>query len=263
METDVDPNQPSTSTGITDENRAVEDEEDAEPSNLEIAFEVVTMAKNIFKRQTDYRDDSNLKLAEAHQKLGEILYEWENYDSALTNLLESLEIRKKILPEDDRIIAETYYHIGLTHSLNKNVDEANANYQKAVNVIEERINRQKKLYTDTEDAELKEKIKCDIKELEYVLPEMKAKIEDSQDQMKSSTLANVTEETEKLEEEMIAEKKKQITAKPITNLTHLVKRKREEPESAENSKKLKNGSENGSNGTANSSTNNDVEVDKV
>lgn len=263
METDVDPNQPSTSTGITNENRAIEDEEDNSPSNLEIAFEVVSMAKNIYKRQTEYLDSAYLKLAEAHQKLGEILYEWENFEVALTDLQECLEIRKKHLPEDDRVIAETYYHIGLTHSFNKNVEEANSNFQKAVNVIEQRITRQKKLYSDTEDPEAKEKIKCDVKELESLLPEMKSKIEDSQDQMNSSTLANSNEQSEKLEEEMIAEKKKQITAKPITNLTHLVKRKREEPESAENSKKLKNGAENGSNGTANTSTNNDIEVDKV
>ena len=248
METDADPNQPSTSTGITDDNRA-EDEDDSAPNNIEVAFEVLTMAKNIYQRQTEYRDDAFLKLSDALQKLGEILIEWENNEEALKDLGECLEIRKRHLPDDDRLIAEVYYHIGLTHSLNSNITEANVQFQKAVDVIEQRLNKLKSSYTSTVDGAIREKIENEIKELDYVLPEMKSRIEDNQDQLSTSKLASVAEEDEKLEEEKIAEKKKQILAKPISNVTHLVKRKREEPAELDSNKKLKNGNENGSNGS--------------
>jgi len=77
---------------------------------------------------------------------------------------------------------------------------------------------------------------------------MKSRIEDNQAEIATSKLASVVEEDEKLEEEMLAEKKKQIHAKPISNVSHLVKRKREEPNEADSNqvKKLKNGNENGS-----------------
>jgi len=243
METDVDPNQPSTSTGITDDNR----EEDDTPSNIEVAFEVLTMAQEIYQRQTDYRDDAFLKLSDAKQKLGEIFIEWENFAAALEKFNESLEIRKRHLPDDDRLIAESFYHIGLTHSLDNKVTEANAVFQLAVDVIEQRISKLKSSYT-TAAEESRKKIENEIKDLESVLPEMKSRIEDNQAEIATSKLASVVEEDEKLEEEMLAEKKKQIHAKPISNVSHLVKRKREEPNEADSNqvKKLKNGNENGS-----------------
>lgn len=244
METDVDPNQPSTSTGITNENRE-EDEDDATPSNIEVAFEVLTMAKQIYKRQTEYRDDAFMKLSDALQKLGEILIEWENNTDALNELDECLEIRKRHLPDDDRLIAEAYYHIGLTHSFIPNIQEANANFQKGVDVIEQRLNRLKNSYTSETNNETRLKIEDEIKDLENVLPEMKAKIEDTTAEMTSTKLAAAVEQDDKLEEEKLAEKKKQIQAKPISNVTHLVKRKREDANEAETSKKLKNGNENG------------------
>jgi len=252
METDdVDPNQPSTSTGITDENR-VEDEEDSTPSNIEVAFEVLTMAKQIFQRQTEYQENVFLKLSDALQKLGEILYEWENNEESLKELNECLEIRKRHLPDDDRLIAEAYYHIGLAHMFNQKIAESNVQFQKAVDVIEARLNKLKSSYTnEPEGSENRAKIENEIKDLESVLPEMKARIEENQDEMSTSKLASVVEADEKAEEEAFAKKKEQISAKPISNLTHLVKRKREAEPTEQENKKLKNGNENGSNGTAN------------
>lgn len=255
METDVDPNQPSTSTGITDDNRA-EDEEESAPSNIEVAFEVLSMARDIYKRQTEYRDDAHLKLSDALQKLGEILIEWENNADALEKLTECLKIRMRHLPDDDRLIAEVYYHIGLTHSLNNCVHEANQNFQKAIDTIEMRLTKLKSAYTAEPDEAKKAKIEQEVRELELVLPDMRSRIEDVP--VSATPFGQPDERTslkEFMEKELSSdvvdeEKRKQIAAKPIMNVTHLVKRKREDTEDSESSKKLKNGNENGNeNGT--------------
>ena len=260
METDVDPNQPSTSTGITDENRA-EDEDESAPSNIEVAFEVLSMASDIYKRQTEYRDDAYLKLSDALQKLGEILMEWENNVGALEKLTECLNIRMRHLPDDDRLIAEVYYHIGLTHSLNNNVREANENFQKAIDTINMRLTKLKGSYTAELDESRKAKIEQEVHELEQVLPDMKGRIEELPAATTPFGQPNQPDERASLKELMEKElssdvvdeeKRKQIAAKPIMNVTHLVKRKREDTEESESSKKLKNGAENGNeNGHAN------------
>jgi len=94
---------PSTSKSEpTDENN-----EENEASNIEVAWEVLTLAKNVFLRSIE-RPEFKLKLAETLQKLGEISIEWENNQNAIEILTHSLTVRKEVLPEDDRLIAETY-----------------------------------------------------------------------------------------------------------------------------------------------------------
>lgn len=93
------------STGITAPN---EEEEEAEPSSFECAWELLCLARDVFKRQIEYKgNESRVKLAEALQSLGEISIEWENNEAALDLLQESLSLRKESLSSDDRLIAET------------------------------------------------------------------------------------------------------------------------------------------------------------
>lgn len=109
---------PSSSTGTTAADPA-EEEEDAEPSSFECAWELLCLARDVFKRQIEYKaenlaggenkwKESKMKLAEALQTLGEISIEWENNEAALDLLQESLSLRKESLTSDDRLIAETY-----------------------------------------------------------------------------------------------------------------------------------------------------------
>ncbi|RWS24607.1 Tetratricopeptide repeat containing protein 3-like protein [Leptotrombidium deliense] len=218
------PSQPSTSKAEDEENG-----EEAEISDLEISFDVLTMASKIFRRQKDKGSEMKLKLAECLQKLGEVSIEWENNELAVSWLGECLELRKECLPEDDRLIAETYYHIGIAHSFMSQVEKANDCYRSAIDVIIKRIESRKKIQNESSDTELSSKAETEIWELESLLPEMRAKIEDSQDQMLSTINdAKKKEESEMLEERMVAEKIKEVQAKPVNNVTHLVKRKRKE-----------------------------------
>ncbi len=95
------------STSKSNEEPVDDNNEDNEASNIEVAWEVLSLAKNVFMRSID-KPEMKLKLAETLQKLGEISIEWENNQNAIEILTESLTLRKEILPEDDRLIAETY-----------------------------------------------------------------------------------------------------------------------------------------------------------
>jgi len=238
MMVDIDPNQPSTSSGVTDASRAaaVADEEDAEDggaNTIEVAWEVLNMAKNIFMRQLQYKDNVHLNLAETAQKLGEIMLEWENFDKALEELKYSLEIRQQKLPADHRLIAETYYHIGLALSFKHDLEAAEQSFRKALDVIEHRIQvKQQELTAGIHlTEEDRSKLEAEIAELQGLLPEMRFKIEDCQEQKRTGgpLAAKVeAEESEKLEQQIIDQKTRDNQFKPVTNLTHLVKRKRDE-----------------------------------
>ena len=98
--------QPSTSKEVEKE----EEEDDNEASNIEVAWEVLCLAKQVFSNEIE-QEKMKLKLAETLQKLGEICIEWENNQSAADTLTQCLTLRKEVLSEDDRLIAETLVSI--------------------------------------------------------------------------------------------------------------------------------------------------------
>ena len=63
----------------------------------------------------------------------------EQHDTAATDMESALEIQKKYLSEDDRIIAETHYQLGLAYGLGKEFEKAIKQYQSAIGVIEAKI----------------------------------------------------------------------------------------------------------------------------
>lgn len=99
--------QPSTSKEVKKEE---EEEDDNEASNIEVAWEVLCLAKQVFSNEIE-QEKMKLKLAETLQKLGEICIEWENNQSAADTLTQCLTLRKEVLSEDDRLIAETLVSI--------------------------------------------------------------------------------------------------------------------------------------------------------
>lgn len=99
--------QPSTSKEVEKEE---EEEDDNEASSIEVAWEVLCLAKQVFSNQIE-QEKMKLKLAETLQKLGEICIEWENNQSAADTLTQCLTLRKEVLSEDDRLIAETLVSI--------------------------------------------------------------------------------------------------------------------------------------------------------
>jgi len=250
--------QACSSAGPSTSKQEEEAAEDNEPTNAEVAWEVLSLARDVFRRTMDKYPDNRIKLSDALQTMGEISLEWENFEAASELFQEALSFRKEVLAEDDRSIAESYYQIGITFSFLNEIDRANDCFRSAIAVLEKRIENLKNSGNAMKEAE--------IKELEELLPEMAAKIEDSREQMMTSAeVDRLVHEEESRESEAIA-KVHNSPSKPINNISHLVKRKRpaaEEPSSSSSAqsssvtptngnteeqiatKKLKNGDTNG------------------
>lgn len=223
---------PGTSNGRTELNNvdgdknSDDDVENEEATTIEVAWEVLCLAKRLF--MTDESLEGRLKLAETLQKIGEISIEWDNNDNAVSILEECLKIRSAILQPDDRLIALTYYNLGLAHSFKSDTQSANENFQNAINVIEKRIDslsNQLEKAKQTQDTVATSTYQKEINELKELLPDMTMRLDDSkEDSIKCTEVLKRTREEMQLEDEE-AKKVCLDTSKPVDDISHLVKRK--------------------------------------
>merc|ERR1711976_3729 len=136
---------PSSSKESTDQVAQAQEEED-DPSNLQLAWEMLELAKTIFSKHADSleaKDEKRLaledKLSETYQTLGEVSIENENYPQAIEDLTMCLRRRQDLLPEDSRCIAETHYQLGVALGFNAQFEEAEGALSDAISVLEKRI----------------------------------------------------------------------------------------------------------------------------
>merc|ERR1719187_2547356 len=146
------------------------DAEDA--SNLQLAWEMLEMAKNAFgitaaRTSGDEKLAAEAKVCSAIIGLGEISLENENYEQAVEDFKVCLEKRKAVLPADSRCIAEVHYQIGMALGSMKRYTEAEASMDSAIAVLLAREGNLKKMEAseeiDKEVAELSSLV-ADIKE---------------------------------------------------------------------------------------------------
>ncbi|KAI7687402.1 hypothetical protein SSS_07775 [Sarcoptes scabiei] len=199
------------------------DDNDDNATNIEIAFEVLTTAKEIYKENLSEKE-SKLNYAEALQKLAEISIDWENPDGAIELLNECYRYRMESLPSDDRLIAVTFHYLGLAYSFKHDCDNSNKCFQRALDVVQLRIDNLKAKETKDMDVFEKASLEREITQLESLIPEIQMKIEDMKEQIQShcKTMMAIANETRREEEKTIELCKE----KPITNISHLIKRKR-------------------------------------
>ncbi|XP_043861201.1 nuclear autoantigenic sperm protein isoform X2 [Dromiciops gliroides] len=161
--------------------------EDEDIGNLELAWDMLDLAKIIFKRQET--KEAQLNAAQAHLKLGEVSVESENYSQAIEEFQACLALQQNYLEAHDRLLAETHYQLGLAYSYNSQYGEAVSQFTKSVDVIEKRL------------AMLNERIKAaetpsaedekEVEELKELLPEIKEKIEDAKESQSSGNVAEL------------------------------------------------------------------------
>ncbi|XP_027693750.1 nuclear autoantigenic sperm protein isoform X5 [Vombatus ursinus] len=161
--------------------------EEEEIGNLELAWDMLDLAKIIFKRQET--KEAQLNAAQAHLKLGEVSVESENYSQAIEEFQACLALQQNYLEAHDRLLAETHYQLGLAYSYNSQYGEAVSQFTKSVDVIEKRL------------AMLSERIKAaetpsaedekEVEELKELLPEIKEKIEDAKESQSSGNVAEL------------------------------------------------------------------------
>merc|ERR1719414_1816766 len=197
----------------TGDAKAVEKEEEEDPSNLQLAWEMLELAKNILIKQcesldteTDKERKYNVesKVSDTYQTLGELSIENENYSQAIDDLTTCLERRKKLMPEDSRLIAETHYQLGVAQGFNIEFDAAVDSLNNAICVLQKRVDNLKNK-TESKDPSKKNDAfytrEGEIKEIESLIPEIKEKIADTND-MKAETLKKLGDKRLLLESAM-------------------------------------------------------------
>jgi len=185
-----------------------EDEED--PSNLQLAWEMLELAKMVFTAQIEGAQKANLsdglkatlekRLCETYLTLGEVSLENENYVQAVEDISLCLERQKASLPSDSRSIAETHYQLGVALGFHMKYEEAVVSLEAAIAVLETRI---KNLKEKTESPDLAKQSDAfytrekEIAEIEALIPEIKEKITDT-NEMKEESIKKVAEMKEQI-----------------------------------------------------------------
>ncbi|KAK2822088.1 hypothetical protein Q5P01_022153 [Channa striata] len=164
-----------------------EKDSDDEVCNLQLAWEMLEVAKVIYKRKVT--KENQLMAAQAHLKLGEVSSESGNYTQALEDFQECLKLQEKYLDSDSRLLAETHYQLGLTYSLNLQYSRAIEELNNSMSVIKNRLDKLQELLDKAEgpDALLDER--KEMEELKALLPEIKEKVEDATEGLKTEGAA--------------------------------------------------------------------------
>ncbi|XP_040580178.1 protein HGV2 isoform X2 [Lepeophtheirus salmonis] len=249
---------------------AVEKEEEEDPSNLQLSWEMLELAKSIFQKHADSienpKDDKRIeletKLCEVYQLLGEVSIENENYEQAVEDLNSCLRRREELLPSDSRSIAETHYQLGVALGFNLRFDDAVKALESSISVLNSRV---QKLESKSESQDPSKKDDAfytrerEIEEIKKLIPEIKEKIVDTRD-MQEETKKKIKEGgLGAFESSSPSNSDKD---KPVTNITNLVKKRKKSGENANGDEPTKKPhlEENGTNGVKTSNGNSEAKT---
>merc|ERR1712179_276566 len=167
-----------------------------EPSNLQLAWEMLELAKVIYTKQVDTATDDKTKKAIEEKlcrtilTLGEISIENENYSQAVEDIQMCLK-KQGAFSKDSRLVAETHYQLGVAQGFNSQYDAAVESLNSAIQIIKERVKNINVLVKSSEGkketGELEASIyKKEIEELEELIPGIEDKITDTKDLKKEA-----------------------------------------------------------------------------
>merc|ERR1712038_1502486 len=243
------------------------EKEEEDVSNLQLAWEILELAKIIYTRHES--KEMKLKAAECHLKLGEVGLETEQYETSIRDFEKCLELQMAHLEAESRLIAETHYQIGLASCFAQTSDKSLKHLRSAVEVIRNKIKKLEDLIAEDEKPENKDKernafddpipgAKKEVADLKEILPDILAKIEDTEDEKKSQekvkqmvkeNLAGSSSTTEA--SSSFDAPSSSSEAKPVNDISSMVRKKRNlsdrkpEEEAQDDAKKAKT-EENGS-----------------
>ncbi|XP_062412628.1 nuclear autoantigenic sperm protein isoform X2 [Sardina pilchardus] len=163
-------------------------ESEDEVGNLQLAWEMLEVAKVIYKRK-EVKEDQ-LMMAQIFLKLGEVGTESGNYGQALDDFQECLALQLKHLPPHSRLLAETHYQLGITFSFTDEYKQAIDHFSSSIKVIETRVAMLQKAIDKAEEEAVKEE-RTELEELKQLLPEIKEKVEDAKESQRTAAAASV------------------------------------------------------------------------
>ncbi|XP_041705295.1 histone-binding protein N1/N2 isoform X2 [Coregonus clupeaformis] len=162
--------------------------EDEEVGNLQLAWEMLEVAKVIYKRKENQEDQ--LMAAQAYLKLGEVGAESGNYPAAVEDFQDCLSLQLKHLPPHSRLLAETHYQLGMTYCYTGQYSQAIQHYSSSVKVIESRLAMLQEVI-DKAEGEDGAKEKIELEELKLLLPDVAEKVEDAKESQSMAGSASV------------------------------------------------------------------------
>merc|ERR1711953_1288627 len=171
---------------------ALEAEDEDDPSNLQLSWEMLELAKMVLLEQLEGEAAKTLteenktmiekRLFETFLTLGEVSLENENYPQAVEDLTLCLNKQQAVLPEDSRNIAVTFYQLGIALGFNMKYEEAVVKLEEAISVLKKRIDNLKNK-TESFDESKKDDVfysrEKEIAEIEALIPEIQEKIADT------------------------------------------------------------------------------------
>ncbi len=177
-----------------DEDKAEGDEENKEEevSNCQLSWEMLELARVIFSKQEADNNEFKLKVAQVYLKLGELGLETAQYAQSIDDFTQCLTRQKEQLETDSRLLAETYYNLALAYSFDQKFDKAIESFEQSTVVIKNRMATLKKKADDQTEKPSEEDLLHDqkeLKELELLVPEIKAKIEDAKSEKNTAETA--------------------------------------------------------------------------
>merc|ERR1712183_1048263 len=189
METDDSPVKKMSPKAKQDsEKKGTEDEE--EPSNLQLAWEVLELAKVVYTKliATEIKDKDFFeeRLCSTMLHLGEVSIENENYQQAVEDIKLCLTKQEK-MPKDARLRAEIHYHLGLAQAFHQQFDESIESHEAAIAILKERTKNLKVMETSSTSPRKLAETNKEIAELEALIPEIEGKIVDTKDMKKEAS----------------------------------------------------------------------------
>ncbi|CAL8306299.1 unnamed protein product [Lota lota] len=160
-------------------------QEDEDVGNLQLAWEMLEVAKFIYKKKENMEDQ--LMAAQAYLKLGEVSAESGNYPQALEDFQECLALQLKHLPPHSRLLAESNYHLAMTLCYMDEYSRAIEHYNSAITVIENRLVMLQKVIDAAMGAEAADE-KTEQEELRQLLPDITEKVADAKESQRTASL---------------------------------------------------------------------------
>ncbi|XP_058495418.1 nuclear autoantigenic sperm protein isoform X3 [Solea solea] len=161
-----------------------QNKEEDEVGNLQLAWEMLEVAKVIYKRKEG--KDEQLMAAQTYLKLGEVSAESGNYPQALEDFQECLALQLKHLPPHSRLLAETHYHVATTLCYMDQYSQAIQHYNSSIKVIETRLAMLQEMIAAAEGADGAAEEKKELDELKQLLPDIKEKVEDAKESQRTA-----------------------------------------------------------------------------
>uniref|UniRef100_A0A3P8T2S7 Nuclear autoantigenic sperm protein (histone-binding) n=1 Tax=Amphiprion percula TaxID=161767 RepID=A0A3P8T2S7_AMPPE len=205
-------------------------QEEDEVGNLQLAWEMLEVAKVIYKRYGKESKDDQLMAAQVYLKLGEVSAESGNYPQALEDFQECLTLQLKHLPSHSRLLAETHYHVATTLCYMDQYSQAIQHYNSSIKVIETRLAMLQKVIDAAEGADGAAEEKNEMEELKLLLPDIREKVEDAKESQRTASAASEAIQQTLVGTHDIKTSGSASSSKAVSDISHLVRKKRKQEE---------------------------------